>query len=138
MAGSRKTRADAGGALAAVSAAAERRQEAVEERKERRSSDMERDVMGDLHDVVCGRVNAWVSVKMASRAVKWKDFIIRRLFIDGVVRGCALALLFEILCHAQSSEPMKASASLFCVMCDRVAQEEATAIGSTTYVAKSR
>lgn len=78
--------------MAVVSAAMERRWDDVEVRKERRSSDMDREVMGGLHDVVCGRVKAWVPVKMANRAVERKDFI-----MSGLIVGVIVVVVFLLL-----------------------------------------
>jgi hypothetical protein len=75
MAGSRKTRADAGDE-AVVRAVRVRRLDAVDVRNDRRSSDMDREVFVDGKGV-WGRVKAEVVVpKIASRAILRKDFMV--------------------------------------------------------------
>lgn len=87
--------------MAVVSAAIERKWDAVEVRKERRSSDMEREVTGGLHDVVWGGVKAWVPVKMASSAMERKDFIMSGLVV------CVVVVVVFLLLAPPSHLPWK-------------------------------
>lgn len=73
MAGSRKTRADAGEAVQVVTVERDRSEAADVARKERRSSDMERDDV--VFVVVWGKVKADAAARMDSRAVLRKDLM---------------------------------------------------------------